>query len=64
MCGNYIHHVVFAFTDALLKVFLDVGLHTLQYCSVDLGNFHMNSVLQIVQCMRAYVYTRLEVYPQ
>lgn len=28
-----------------------LGLHSLQHCSVDWGNFHMNNFLQTIQCM-------------
>lgn len=38
-----IPHVVSVFIDAFLKMFLEVGLHSFQHCSVDLGDF-----LQIV----------------
>lgn len=47
ICQNNIHHVVSVFSDAFLKEFLEIGLHSLQYCYVNLGDFHANSFLQI-----------------
>ena len=59
---NYILHVVSVFIDAFLKVFLEVGVQSLQHCSVDLGNFLANRFFQILQCTRLMlIHTCLEV---
>lgn len=65
-CGNqYFPPVMSVFNDAFLKAFLDVGLHFFPHCYVDLGDFFVNSFLQIVQCsVLMFIYTCLEVFPQ
>lgn len=57
--------MVSVFIDAFLKMFLEVGFHSLQHCTVDFGDFHKNSFLQIVQCTGLmHIYMYLEVSPQ
>lgn len=51
--------------DAFLKTFFEVGIHSFQHSSVDLGDFHANSFLQAFQCTGPMlVYTCFEVTPQ
>ena len=33
-----------------MKVFFEIGLHSLQHCSINLGNFNANSFFQILLC--------------
>lgn len=59
------YHMISGLFEAFLEAILEAGLHVLQHCSVDLGNFLANSFLLILQCAGfVHIHTCLEVSPQ